>query len=200
MDRSDILEIVRAADTGLTTHEVAAKIGLPVSTARSHLDGLVHAGLLVKARASRGLPFRPPWRYRAAAADPAPTTYRLLVAAVLDDFAATGEDTRSAAARIGERWGGQLAAAHRGDGGPTASVLAVLEALGFTPDVPGPPAEVHLRTCPYLQLVRRHPDAMCGLHAGIVRGVLQHHGAAGDTALLEPFAAPGACVVRFPTG
>jgi hypothetical protein len=59
---------------------------------------------------------------------------------------------------------------------------------------------VHLRTCPYLQLVKKHPDAMCGLHAGIVRGVLRHYGADDDTALLEPFAAPGACVVRFPTG
>jgi predicted ArsR family transcriptional regulator len=196
VDRSDILEIVRAADTGLTTHEVAAKIGLPVSTARSHLDGLVHAGLLVKARASRGLPLRPPWRYRAAAADPAPTTYRLLLAAVLDDFGATGEDTRSAAARIGERWGRHLAAANTSDGGATSAVLAVLEAL----ERPGPPAEVHLRTCPYLQLVKKHPDAMCGMHAGIVRGVLQQYGADDDTALLEPFAAPGACVVRFPTG
>jgi hypothetical protein len=40
---------------------------------------------------------------------------------------------------------------------------------------------------------------MCGMHAGIVRGVLQQYGADDDTALLEPFAAPGACVVRFPT-
>jgi hypothetical protein len=38
---------------------------------------------------------------------------------------------------------------------------------------------------------------MCGLHAGIVRGVLRQSGAAVDTAVLEPFAAPGACVVRL---
>jgi predicted ArsR family transcriptional regulator len=198
VDRSDILEIVRAAGTGLTTHEVAAKIGLPVSTARSHLDGLVHAGLLVKARASRGLPYRPPWRYRAAVADPAPTTYRLLLAAVLDDLAATGDDSRSGAAWVGERWGRHLAAANRSGSDAAVAVLAVLEALGFTPETPGPPSEVHLRTCPYLELVKKHPDAMCGLHAGIIRGALRQSGADEDAAVLEPFAAPGACVVRLP--
>jgi predicted ArsR family transcriptional regulator len=83
VDRRDVLEFVRTAETGLTTAEVAAKIGLPVSTVRSHLDNLVNAGLLVKARASGGLPFRPAWRYHVAALDPAPTTYRLLLAAVL---------------------------------------------------------------------------------------------------------------------
>ena len=197
VDRSDILEFVRAADTGLTTPEVAAKVGLPVSTVRSHLDNLVRAGLLVKARASGGLPFRPAWRYRAAAVDPAPSTYRLLLDAVLDDLAGSGDGTRSGAARVGERWGGLLAAAHPGDGATTA-VLAVLEVLGFTPDSPRSASEVHLRTCPYLGLVRKHPDAMCGLHAGIIRGVLHERGAADETAVLEPFAATGACVVRFP--
>lgn len=34
---------------------------------------------------------------------------------------------------------------------------------------------------------------MCGLHAGVVRGVL------GEEAVLEPFGAPGACVVRLPS-
>ncbi|HEY1321741.1 MAG TPA: helix-turn-helix domain-containing protein, partial [Streptosporangiaceae bacterium] len=163
VDRSDVLEFVRTAETGLTTAEVAAKIGLPVSTVRSHLDNLVAAGLLVKARASGGLPFRPAWRYRVAALDPAPTTYRLLLAAVLDDLAVIGTDTRPDAVRVGERWGGLLATTHPSGGDPISSVLAVLEALGFTPDTPGPPSELHLRTCPYLGLVRKHPDAMCGL-------------------------------------
>jgi predicted ArsR family transcriptional regulator len=196
VDRSDILDFVRAADTGLTTAELAAKAGLPISTVRSHLDNLVRAGLLVKARASGGLPFRPAWRYRAAAVDPAPSTYQLLLDAVLDDLAASGDDTRSAAARVGERWGGLLADAHTGDD-PTAAVLAVLGALGFTPATPAAASELHLRTCPYLGLVRKHPDAMCGLHAGIIRGVLRQRGAADDAAVLEPFAATGACVVRF---
>jgi predicted ArsR family transcriptional regulator len=57
--------------------------------------------------------------------------------------------------------------------------------------------EVHLRTCPFLGLVGQHPDAMCGLHAGIIQGALRAAGPPGSQASLEPFAAPTACVVRL---
>ena len=86
--------------------------------------------------------------------------------------------------------------------GAKGAVLAVLHALGFTPrEMPGSPgggtSEVHLLTCPYLELVRRHPDTMCGLHAGIIRGALRQAGAPDEALVLEPFGAPGAGVVRF---
>jgi predicted ArsR family transcriptional regulator len=195
-DRADVLALVQASATGVTAAEVAAKAGLRPSTARSHLDILVDAGLLVKARASAGLPYRPAWRYRCVTADPAPTIYRLLLGAVLDDLAAGGDDDRGDAATIGQEWGRALAAEHDGDTGER--LLAVLDALGFSPGaVPPEATEVHLYTCPYLQLVRRHPDAMCRLHAGLLDGVLQQAGGRGGTVVLEPFAAADACVVRL---
>ncbi|MBX6748074.1 MAG: hypothetical protein IRY85_00130, partial [Micromonosporaceae bacterium] len=57
--------------------------------------------------------------------------------------------------------------------------------------------EVHLRTCPFLELVGQQPDVMCALHAGVIRGVLRTVGAADGEAVLEPFAAPNACVARL---
>ena len=76
--------------------------------------------------------------------------------------------------------------------------MAILDTLGFEPGTPEPDdTEVQLRACPYLELVRRHPDAMCGLHAGLIGGVLHAAGGTGDP-VLDPFAAPGACVVRLP--
>jgi predicted ArsR family transcriptional regulator len=195
-DRVGVLEFVRAAEAGVTTADVAAKLGLRPSTAHSHLDNLVAAGLLVKARASGGQPYRPAWRYRAVTADPAPTTYRVLLAAVLDELAA-GDDDRSAAARVGRRWGRMLAANAPGTGDAPDRLLAVLDALGFSPAPPGAAHEMHLRTCPYLDLVRQHPDAMCRLHAGLIDGVLQQVPGHRYAAVLEPFAAPEACVVRF---
>jgi predicted ArsR family transcriptional regulator len=200
VDRGDILDLVHAAGVGITTAEVAAKTGLRLSTVRSHLDGLVEAGLLVKARASSGLPYRPAWRYRPFEPD-TPTTYRLLLAALLEHLVATDEDSRPAAVRVGQRWGRSLGGATGADRGTKDTLLAVLEALGFSPQEPagGGFAEVHLRTCPYLDLVRGHPDAMCGLHAGIIQGVLEQADAAGRV-VLEPFAAPGACVVRLVSG
>jgi predicted ArsR family transcriptional regulator len=122
----------------------------------------------------------------------------------------------------GEAWGRRLASpAEPAD--PVTTVLGVLRQLGFdpqpasatAPDPAGAPGaarqtrqdqaaepdrsevEVHLRTCPFLELVGKQPDVMCALHAGMIRGVLHAAGAAGGQAVLEPFAAPTACVARL---
>lgn len=236
--RVAILRLVRAADAGMTAADVAERTGLHLSTTRAHLDRLVEAGLLIKARASGGQPGRPAWRYRVAAPEPAPAPYRALAAALLDQLATIGGGV-PAAVRAGERWGHRLAGevrAHRpatavpagarpttvvtaggsagsittggGPADPVGSVLAVLTSLGFDPRRPtgtdgtdradgSGDTEVHLHTCPFLELVGQRPDVMCHLHAGMIRGVLHAAGAAHGDAILEPFAAPTACVVRL---
>lgn len=186
---SDALDLVRGSSIGLTAADVADKLGLRLSTARSRLDRLVDAGLLVKARASAGLPRRPPWRYRAMEPEPPAGTYRHLLAGLLER---EGDD-REEVAEAGAGWGRALAAAHPGPPDPVPTVVAVLDALGFAPRVVGD--GVHLTACPYLELVRRNPDVMCGVHAGIARGVLDATG--GGTASLDPFAVPGGCLVRL---
>jgi len=200
--RVAILRLVRAADAGLTAGDVAEHTGLHFSTVRAHLDRLVEAGLLVKARASAGAPGRPAWRYRADAAEPAPAPYRTLAAALLEHLATTGGGTPAAVA-AGQSWGRRLAATEAGSGGPVEVALAVLDRLGFDPQRrPAPAAggdavEVHLRTCPFLELVGQQPDVMCALHAGMIRGALRGGGAPDGEAVLEPFAAPNACVARL---
>lgn len=219
--RATIMRLIRSSAGGLTAADIAAATGQHLSTTRAHLDRLVEAGLLVKARASGGMPGRPAWRYRATAADPAPAPYRTLAAALLDHLSSsTGDgDIRESAARVGQSWGRKLAAAaapktdsgdsadHTGpadNGGsvdPVDTVTKVLHGLGFDPHrQPGSPdgtgTQIHLRTCPFLDLVGQNPDAMCGLHAGVVRGVLEYHDAPDD-AVLEPFGAPDACVVHL---
>jgi predicted ArsR family transcriptional regulator len=260
--RVAILRLVQAADAGLTAGDVAERTGLHFSTVRAHLERLVEAGLLIKARASDGGPGRPAWRYRAAAPEPAPAPYRTLAAALLDHLATAGGGV-PAAARAGQAWGRRLAAALPSPTSPVEATLAVLRDLGFDPhlhqvsgaeppapgtdrssseaehppgdqesstvDVRTSPAaatrsaraagrsapdptsspratessprdttdvEVHLRTCPFLELVGQQPDVMCALHAGVIRGVLRTVGDAGE-AVLEPFAAPNACVARL---
>ncbi|WP_433531634.1 helix-turn-helix transcriptional regulator [Micromonospora sp. CA-263727] len=202
--RVAILRLVRAAEGGVTAAEVAARTGQHLSTTRTHLDRLTEAGLLVKARASGGLPGRPAWRYRAAAADPAPATYRALAAALLRHLSRLGRgDVKATAAQAGQEWGRQLAAAAPRSEDPVDTVLTVLDGLGFSPqrqptENGDAGAELHLRTCPFLELVGQNPDAMCGLHLGVVRGVLQHDGVPDASVVLEPFGAPAACVVRLP--
>lgn len=204
--RVEILRLVRATGGGLTAGDVAERTGLHFSTVRAHLDRLTEAGLLVKARASGGQPGRPAWRYRPVAAEtaPAPAPYRALAAALLDHLGGSGAQTRTIAAAAGERWGRHLAAATAPHDDPVERVTAVLGGLGFSPRrQPAEPddtdVEIHLHTCPFLELVGQNPDAMCGLHAGVVRGVLGHADAARDEPVLEPFGAPTACVVRIPS-
>jgi predicted ArsR family transcriptional regulator len=200
--RVAILRLVRAAPGGVTAAEVAGRTGQHLSTTRAHLDRLTEAGLLVKARASGGQPGRPAWRYRAAAADPAPAPYRALAAALLDHVSAGGGDVREAAAQAGRSWGRRLAAAEPGPERPVDSVVTVLDGLGFSPrrhsSDGGDTVQVHLHTCPFLELVGRNPDAMCGLHLGVVRGILDRDGVPDESVVLEPFGAPAACVVRLP--
>ncbi|MDY7087566.1 MAG: helix-turn-helix domain-containing protein [Actinomycetota bacterium] len=200
--RARILRLVRAAGGGVTAGEVAARTGQHLSTTRAHLDRLTEAGLLVKARASGGQPGRPAWRYRATAADPAPAPYRALAAALLDHVSGDAGDVREAAARAGQDWGRHLAAAVPNHQDPVESVVSVLDGLGFSPRRQPPEqtggTEVHLHTCPFLELVGRNPDAMCGLHLGVVRGILERDGVPAETVVLEPFGAPSSCVVRLP--
>lgn len=269
--RVAILKIVRGTDGGMNTAEVAERTGLHLSTARAHLDRLVEAGLLVKARASGGQPGRPAWRYRATADEtPAPAPYRSLAAALLEHLGGADGDVRAVAGRIGRTWGRHLAAATERSDDPVKAVLTVLSGLGFNPRLAEPgttapgaagtgaaeagaagtsttepsattagattasettasttttgaagqpvaavqpvaaaqagtpeqpiAAEVHLHTCPFLELVGRNPDAMCGLHVGVIRGVMEYAGAPNGNAVLEPFGAPTACVVRLSLG
>lgn len=201
--RAAILDLVRAADTGLTIAEVGERTGLHLSTVRAHLDRLVDAGLLVRARASGGQPGRPAWRYRAAAvAAPAPAPYRALAAALLDHLSRRDPGAaRAEAVHAGHGWGRHLAAAATATGGdPVDTLLDVLRGLGFDPRrhrTADGTVEVHLHTCPFLELVNRSPDAICALHVGVVRGALEHAGAPPTGAVLEPFGAPDACVVRL---
>lgn len=196
--RVELLRLIRD-EPGLTAADLAERTGLHLNTARAHLDRLVDAGVVVKARASAGGPGRPAWRYKAVADDPAPAPYRSLAAALLDNLATSGPDRQALVGRVGERWGRSLAAGTPADK-PVGAVLTVLSGLGFSPAVQptdeGAATVVHLHTCPFLDLVGQNPDAMCGLHAGVVRGVLQQADAADDVEL-EPFGAPTACVVRL---
>jgi predicted ArsR family transcriptional regulator len=206
--RAAILRLIRAGQAGLTAADVVERTGLHPSTVRVHLERLVETGLLVRARAGGGMPGRPAWRYRAAAAEPAPAPYRPLAAALLDHLATAGGGPAAAVA-AGQAWGRRLAATAE-PAGPVDAVVGVLRQLGFDPQHAGDPAptddrrgpgaggaEVHLHACPFLELVGEQPDVMCALHAGMIRGVLQAAGAADAEARLEPFAAPTACVVRL---
>jgi predicted ArsR family transcriptional regulator len=208
-----MLDLVSRAPDGITAAEVVEATGLHSSTVRAHLDQLTESGLLTRVRRGDGSPGRPAWRYFAsgtgAPPPPADTAapYRGLAAALIGHLARDTDDPHAAGVRAGRDWGRALAAPHAADPthptgrrAPVDGLLRVLDQLGFTPQVVEQPepgaAVVALRTCPFLDLARGNPDVVCGVHQGVIGGALGALGASTVDTELEPFALPGACLVR----
>jgi predicted ArsR family transcriptional regulator len=200
-----MLDLLRRSGPGLTAAEVVEATGLHPSTVRAHLEQLAESGLATRARAGDGTPGRPAWRYQATdpATAPAPSPYKDLAAALIGHLARDEDDPRAAGVRAGRDWGRTLAGALDAVGHPVDGLVQVLDRLGFTPKVVDRPApgaaEVHLRSCPFLDLALANPDVVCGVHQGVIGGALGALGASAAHTYLEPFAVPGACVVRVRT-
>ena len=71
--------------------------------------------------------------------------------------------------------------------------------MGFAPE-PHPDDRhlTRLTRCPLLEAARESPDIVCGVHHGLVEGLLEHAGASTDGVDLLPFAEVGACLLRLP--
>jgi predicted ArsR family transcriptional regulator len=205
-----MLDLIRRSDGGMTAGQVAEATGLHPSTVRAHLEQLAESGLLTRERRGDGSPGRPAWRYRAApipeidqAVASRDRPYRDLASALIGYLARDAEDPHTAGVRAGRDWGRALAAPLP-RGRPVDGLVQVLDRLGFSPQVVDRPrpgaAVVHLRSCPFLELALASPDVVCGVHQGVIGGALGALGASAADSVLEPFALPGACVVRIRTG
>lgn len=205
--RVRILELVRSSG-GMTAAQVAEETGMHPSTVRAHLEQLAESGLLSRHRHGDGSPGRPAWRYQATvevdavAGPPADRPYHDLAAALIAHLARDADDPHAAGVRAGRDWGRSLAAP-LGRVEPIDGVRRVLDGLGFDPRIAERPepgsAVLQLRACPFLDLALRSPDVVCGLHQGVIAGALGALGASTAGTELEPFAAPGACIVRVRT-
>ena len=80
-------------------------------------------------------------------------------------------------------------------------VIDLLGEWGYTPDPQpledGTAVDVHLRACPFIDLARTHPDVVCGVHRGLLRGALTAVGEPGTRVSLEPFVGPDLCRARL---
>lgn len=117
-----------------------------------------------------------------------------LASALARYIASTSQHPREDAIAAGEAWGAELANAPRHEGGTSsATVISLLDELGFAPDVDGTGRSIALRRCPLLDAVRAAPEVVCGVHLGLARGVLAAKGATPSSVRLTPFAEVGAC-------
>jgi predicted ArsR family transcriptional regulator len=193
--RVRLLDLVRAAPEGLEAAALADRTGLHPNTVRLHLATLEEAGLVQRETVRRGGRGRPAIRYLAV--EPGDEDGHRLLAAMLATALSTGDHTRPspAAEGAGRRWGRHLAAGPARTGEVREEVTGLFDRLGFAPAADR--GRLVLHDCPYRDLARRHPDVVCGLHLGLLRGALEERGAPADDAWLEPFVTPTRCIAGF---
>ncbi len=157
------------------TAELAERLGLHPNGVRAHLERLAAAGLIERARMRqpRG---RPPdaWTI-AAGAQPGgqpPHAYRDLGRWLARVLQATRVGRRGIE-ETGRAIGRELAPTDR-RGDPDA-LRTALTALGFQPTITRRERgriSVSLGNCPYREAVRENQAAICALHKGITRGLV----------------------------
>lgn len=212
--RASLIAALRSAGRPLGVRDLATLVGLHPNSVREQLALLVDAGLVARtssAPAGRG---RPSLRYAMAPEDGgSPADADRALATALVDQLSRSPGAAAAADAAGRRWGASLAARDPspaaggpGDratapcGGDAASerLHEILDLLGFAPERPSGPGEpVRLRHCPFDSLARFSPTVVCGIHLGLMRGVLRELGSPTDVVALEPFAAPGVCLAHL---
>ncbi|RIK15074.1 MAG: transcriptional regulator [Acidobacteria bacterium] len=146
-----------------------------------------------------------------------------VLAELLTSTLSVAESERLTPEQAGERWAtrraeqvAQVRAAVLGDAGGAAAVpgdaadvrdakvaevIALLAEWGYTPErhvlEDGSGVDVTLRACPFIDLARTHPDVVCGVHRGLLRGALAAVGEPDTHVSLEPFVGPDTCRARL---
>lgn len=201
-------------DAPQDAHQLAEATGLHVTTVRFHLQILERAGLVASRPDPQGRSGRPRTVYSATEyADPG-TTDRLhrdlaayqhltsVLAAHLDD---TAESRSERAEQAGASWAAQLTSPTPRAADPAAAagrVQQLCAELGFDPalDVDGDGWRIFLRACPYRSVARAHPEVVCAVHRGLIRGALEEAGFPHLSTNLTPFVEPELCIADVGEG
>ncbi|WP_162599952.1 helix-turn-helix transcriptional regulator [Nocardioides solisilvae] len=207
---------VDGAAPGLTAQELAARLGLHVTTVRFHLDQLVEAGILeTEQRGGRvGRP-RKVYRVRPGGllGEPAGDAHAALTEILAESWPAPGQPAPSPR-EAGRRWMLRHAEPAPDPAGPHDSaavwfgrvgrVIDLLENWGYSPDLRtsegGEVVEMTLVDCPFLALAATRADVVCGVHQGLIEGAVESTGEQGAEVRLMPLVGPRTCVAHLRRG
>jgi predicted ArsR family transcriptional regulator len=196
--RQSLLDTLRDQPEPVTLAALARTSGLHENTVREHLESLERQGLVSRHRRRPSGRGRPAWLYEATETTTSGAAeYAGLAATLAAAIHRTSPNPRADAIAAGAEWGHELArkrtAPERGRGSARREVVELLDGLGFAPQPDEETATVMLTRCPLLEAAHRHPDVVCGVHLGIIRGALEEYGGEPAGTDLLPFSDPGAC-------
>lgn len=200
--------MLQAASADLGVNEIAERVRLHPNTARFHLDGLVEAGLARRTIEDRATPGRPRGLYTASldSGGVGRRSYRLLAEILTSYLASQVKQPDQASLRAGEAWGHFLterpAPFRRVDAATaTRHLVQTLDDIGFAPEAVTVrrKRQILLRHCPFRETAEEHPDVICPLHLGLMRGMLAELDAPLEAERLDPFVEPNLCVTHLAT-
>lgn len=220
--RERVLRLVREHGGAVDAAELADEMGLHVTTVRFHLDALCEEGAVARTRIKRPGVGRPRTGYSLIRER---LDYRSLAEILAMELGDTVAERRERAERVGERWASRIMAGEAA-GDPdgtdrpdvsgdvddqTERIAAIFDRMGFGPEVASvtDSAEgrrertIRLHGCPVRDLAQSHPEVSCGMHLGLLRGLLGADATPGcGTTLraeLDPFAEPELCIAKVIT-
>ncbi|HET9874752.1 MAG TPA: transcriptional regulator [Mycobacterium sp.] len=223
--RERVLRLVHDHGGPVDAAELAGRMGLHVTTVRFHLDALCEEGSVARTRIKRAGVGRPRTGYVVVRDR---LDYRSLAEILAMELGDTVAERRQRAERAGERWASRILADESSDAGgalgtpdrsrsdrvvddPATMITKIFDRMGFGPDVSpavaGPDGRrertIRLYRCPVRDLARSHPEVGCGMHLGLLRGLLgdetNGEGCAALRAQLDPFVEPELCIARVIT-
>lgn len=200
--RAGILAAIRASSSGLGIRALSEATGIHENTVRFHLERLVADGLVERrAGRSRG-PGRPPLTFVALPwrEDVGGDNYELIARVLTTHLEGAAEDPVGVAEEAGRVFGRGRGVRDR-TGDALGELVEVLDEAGFLPepviDAEGRAVQVRVHHCPFGALAREDRSVPCGVHLGLMRGVLEASGGELAVDRLEPFVSPTMCVAHL---
>ena len=204
--RARVLALLQDAAEPMTTAAVAERLGLHANTARFHLDALADADLVVRRPEERSTPGRPKVLYSVAPGTPdvAHRSYRLLAEILTSYLSDRLPDPAASAEEAGRAWGRYLAAPpppfrRAAAAEALEELVGGLARLGFESHVAEEAGALRLEVshCPFLEVAEANHDVVCGVHLGLMRGMLAQMEAPVEAERLEPLVEPSRCIAHL---
>ncbi|UQU61525.1 helix-turn-helix domain-containing protein [Couchioplanes caeruleus] len=192
--RRRLLAALKTAGAGLDVAALSAATGLHGNTVRFHLDVLARANLVRQHSEPGSGRGRPRLLYTATEAGESRDGHALLAEMIVSHLdPATAEEA-------GRAWARRAAPGERTPATVTQRVMTTFADMGFDPTLePGTEGRtrIGLHACPFRDIARRHPEVVCTMHRGLLRGLIEQHGAGEVEGDMTPFVEPDLCVAHL---